>query len=690
MFNIVLWTLDNDFDPFRFERLCTDLMFRKGYKDIIPFGKTRDRGRDAQMSLYRGNDSSNSSRVFFQYSLEKKWESKLKKEIQKIKSYDQKISHLVFVTTQSVSGEKRDKLESIFSSEYQCTLEILDREWLRFQLEEVHQDLAQKYLGIGESLLLKDAREAAKPSPPTEYWEEAWTLFIAGKYEQALPQLKGLLGTGFDADAWKCIAWCYYILLNYGEALFAIEESLKLESNSRESLTIKGCILAESGIAESSRHKLALSKKIFLNLVDEEKSWVIHYNLGRVFDGLQEYVDAKESYFKAIDIDDKIAEIWNNLGNCFHHLGEHENELVCLDKAISLNSDLSQAFVSKANTLGEIYGRYKEAIHTLDFVLERNPRIEREFLHFWHLRSRFLLKMGNIQLALESTKIGLTSFPDNQGLLDLKLFILSHLWPTENAYLEEAREFFEMMSYANLDDYRPLLQLAQIHLATSKSEDALECVKKAINILSPMQPIDLDQLSMLQLSVEDLIESIHNISIYNKFRSASPVSIPISYSFGNLDDVPKHIYKFAWICFLISFKELLYFFMNIKDELEVADEIKTESFLFEVFKKCHENIDCDIVKIANVIGLIYSNQTQDYKIQVMSSLALVLPEVALIEYASQIGYLVGIYNIRSKALERIELMAQRLLIERIKDLSDKVLRVVNDHFLLLNNSEGSN
>jgi hypothetical protein len=74
----------------------------------------------------------------------------------------------------------------------------------------------------------------------------------------------------------------------------------------------------------------------------------------------------------------------------------------------------------------------------------------------------------------------------------------------------------------------------------------------------------------------------------------------------------------------------------------------------------------------------------------MSSLALVLPEVALIEYASQIGYLVGIYNIRSKALERIELMAQRLLIERIKDLSDKVLRVVNDHFLLLNNSEGSN
>jgi hypothetical protein len=82
-------------------------------------------------------------KVFFQYSLEKKWESKLKREIQKVQTYDQQIGTFVFVTTQNVSGDKRDKLEYQFSQEYDCELLIFDREWLRLQLEEANRDLAQ-------------------------------------------------------------------------------------------------------------------------------------------------------------------------------------------------------------------------------------------------------------------------------------------------------------------------------------------------------------------------------------------------------------------------------------------------------------------------------------------------------------------------------------------------------------------
>lgn len=185
------------------------------------------------------------------------------------------------MTSQNVSGDKRDKLEDEFCREHECELVIFDREWLRLQLEEANKDLAQKYLGIPGDALITNPREGAKPSSPCqEQLEEAWAFFILEDYEQALPKLKKLLGTGFDVDVWKGIAWCYYISSNYIEALRAIEKALVLEPESRESLSIKGCILAESGIYEKSRTKLALSKKIFLGLVEQEKSWVLYYNLG--------------------------------------------------------------------------------------------------------------------------------------------------------------------------------------------------------------------------------------------------------------------------------------------------------------------------------------------------------------------------------------------------------------------------
>jgi Restriction endonuclease len=51
MFNQILWTLDNEMDDAEFERLCTDLLGREGYKDIVPIGGSHDRGRDAESRL---------------------------------------------------------------------------------------------------------------------------------------------------------------------------------------------------------------------------------------------------------------------------------------------------------------------------------------------------------------------------------------------------------------------------------------------------------------------------------------------------------------------------------------------------------------------------------------------------------------------------------------------------------------
>ncbi|WP_420805404.1 restriction endonuclease [Paenibacillus sanguinis] len=39
-------------DGSNFEKLCTDLMSRSGYPDIIPVGGMHDRGRDAEVIRY--------------------------------------------------------------------------------------------------------------------------------------------------------------------------------------------------------------------------------------------------------------------------------------------------------------------------------------------------------------------------------------------------------------------------------------------------------------------------------------------------------------------------------------------------------------------------------------------------------------------------------------------------------------
>ena len=67
----VLWAIDNEIEPQPFERLCTDLLCRGGFKEIVPV-EPQDGGRDAEEHTRagRGHDG---DVAFFQFSMEKNW-----------------------------------------------------------------------------------------------------------------------------------------------------------------------------------------------------------------------------------------------------------------------------------------------------------------------------------------------------------------------------------------------------------------------------------------------------------------------------------------------------------------------------------------------------------------------------------------------------------------------------------------
>lgn len=107
--NKLLWALDNDIQPRDFELLCVDLLGRAGYHHIVPIGGIRDHGRDAEYRSWKGTSDGPSVTVF-QFSLQQKWEKKLREDADKIAAHCPNAVALVFVSSREVTGAKRDKL----------------------------------------------------------------------------------------------------------------------------------------------------------------------------------------------------------------------------------------------------------------------------------------------------------------------------------------------------------------------------------------------------------------------------------------------------------------------------------------------------------------------------------------------------------------------------------------------------
>jgi hypothetical protein len=78
--------------------------------------------------------------VVFQFSLQKAWEAKLRKDARKIARTSEGTSRFVFVTSQDVTGAKRDQLRREFKSTYNWELSIYSREWFRHKLTQFDQD----------------------------------------------------------------------------------------------------------------------------------------------------------------------------------------------------------------------------------------------------------------------------------------------------------------------------------------------------------------------------------------------------------------------------------------------------------------------------------------------------------------------------------------------------------------------
>lgn len=515
----VQFALDKEIESRSFERLAIDLLGREGFTGIVPGGGHRDHGRDAEIRFWEGQRELN-IRVVFQFSLEQAWEKKLLRDAAKIAIHSPETRTFVFVTTRAVTGEKQDKLSAEFKKARGWNLCIYDGEWLRYQLEEVHQDLASKYLGIDlpdtppHAEMQIDLYGLNDESAPRIFRKIPPETVRAALIERTRKQSQ-------NWRAWKKLADVEFYLHNHDDALRAVTTALAIMPNDWNLILRKATVLAEMGIEKQSRSLLVQAKEIFVHVARKLSRAVDHYNLANVLGPLGERELAEKHYRLALAKEPNDPRIWKNLGSLLFHKGDHVAEMECYNKALALNPNLVEAHLSKATTYIMALKNPTEALRCFEKAYTIDPNLDRKWRHARYWYSEALARLQRLEEALTQIDIGLVATPDDKYLLKQKAAVLLFLWPSLPKYEGIALKFYKFRAAARRNDFHSLFQIVQILMKQGTPNAAWPIIEASLDA----SPFSFRQIvDGARLSMNDLAKAFQESRAYIRFREGYPVT----------------------------------------------------------------------------------------------------------------------------------------------------------------------
>lgn len=501
------------------------------------------------------------------------------------------------------------------------------------------------------------------------------------KYEEAIVILKRILDISENKiDVLIALSSCYYNLHNYTEALKYIEYALSIDPESKEAKSNKACINAEAGIETGSKAKLLLAKRIFDDLAREDPDWTNYYNLANTLSGLGDHKSAKDNYIISLKYNNKIAEIWKNLASCYFHLGDHKKELVCFNKALSINPELTEALISKGVTLTEIFEKHEDALDLINRALELDEEIGYRWPYVWYWKANCSYKLGNYNDALDEIECGLRSNPNNMvPFLNMKANILHNLWRNNDNFLYMARDFFELRVEINEYDFAALNELASIYKAQDNELCAFNSILRILNKVGGLKnEIDIINLHDLEISFDNLILLIDNVDFYNSCRYTKPIDEYMG-RFDNVERLSKWNH-FFWLVFGISFTEAA-------ENVKIYEDIYKDVWGLIV----NENmlrIKHFLYLVARCISNEYKNSSINEKIDLMSELELNLPMIGLLESSRQTGYLWGYLSAKNDVyFDELSYISEIDLSKWLDDLSELVFLASNSELKVFTDKE---
>ena len=217
------------------------------------------------------------------------------------------------------------------------------------------------------------------------------------------------------------------------------------------------------------------------------------------------YKKAKEYYEKAIKLNPKFAEAYNNLAVLlFQYFKEYKTAKEYYEKAIKFKNKYSQAYFNLGNLLQHSYfKKYKEAKECYEKAIEFNPK----FVEAYSLLSNLLLHhFKDSKKSIEYLEKGINQMPDI-GKIKAEFYnMLAISFQLKKEY-EKARENYEKAIKINPDIAEFYYGLAIVFHEIKEYEKAKENYEKAIEINPNLIQA---KKNLIQLEKSNLIQSENN------------------------------------------------------------------------------------------------------------------------------------------------------------------------------------
>lgn len=494
---------------------------------------------------------------------------------------------------------------------------------------------------IDDNLLVKELNYNSNPLEreiitdffiSKDLYKELVILFLQGKFEKIIAISKDYTEDIVEINA--LVSLCYYNIFNYDEALKYIIKTEKQVPDDIKIKKIKAAILCEKGIKEKSREIILKAKEIFWEIKSHPWGWQDHYNYGNIISGLGEYDEALLHYQKGLALNPDEAMLWKNISNCYAHQKEHEKELECLNKALELNANLTEALISKGITLGNIFNQYDEAIKFLDKAIEstKNSNFDNKYIYYW--KAKFYNDSKNPKISLKIIKKGLDLFPGENYLENLKLNILISSWKKDEELKKEAKQTLEDFIKKFPKDIKLRIELLKIQQDKNNILKILPFIHETLDIYKFKYSDDL----LIKWGINKIIYLLENIEDLFQFKKIDNVS---KLFFENYDIT---ITEFQHIEFNID----LYF---SKHNIEMGKCKSIEIILKRIDKWAKEFLVLN-ESVTEILIRKYKDKTTEEQSKMITKIITTLPEILLIEFSRQLGWLLNKYEYESEVMDK--------------------------------------
>ena len=449
----------------------------------------------------------------------------------------------------------------------------------------------------------------------------AWRYYYSGDYENAIFYFKNLLRNNPQNIAvLEGISQSQYETFNYKDALLNINKAIELSSKHNQYLT-KACILAEDGIQNGIKGKIIEARNIFKEFIGSGANQEIyHYNYANTLSRLGQQGEAINHYEECLRINPNNASAWKNLGQVYWDIQEHEKEIDCYNKALSINPKLPQALFSKGVTLSRIYHQYEEALKLMFEALEYEEKMIHSFAYGYFGIAYAYEKLNNIKNSLKWINKGLELNPEDIYYLNFKSNLLIEHWKENEWLKEEAIRFFEYRLELE-NDYKSLYALSIIQ--ELEEEDILNLIKKHTPLL---KDTTIDILKNCSIKLKECIVFLLHYDKYQDFRKDYPIYRYLDHLISELFVISTEFWEILNLIFATSFSNAISEYYKNKNSNIIA-----------------KNILKGLALSPCAIKVLFpdTDYAQNEAISLMSHIYLGFPTIIVREFGTQIGMITG-------------------------------------------------